>query len=470
MNEICSKIDCNHDRFENSNNCILHCEKDSWYVIDNNGEKDWSNSKGKIQQFWELFKNELKKDDELHEFDNIKFPISYIYDSFSEFELNSQSELINDAQTLKSLSLYNCNFLDKVEIESNNFFYSLSFSKCEFENNLIFDGDVENLDFSECRFKKELKLVSLKNTHLFINNSKFKDRIYSWLCSFKELRVKKSTIKYFKFFKCDFYSKIGLNEVTIDRLSLKKCKFDDELYCEFVNVNISSLKIDSVDNISDAVVFFDVTIRRKFLLSNTNFSNYEFHNFDISDAEKNIKNVSFISNNGFTIFNGVKWGDITQSFDKSTDRDTFRQLKYVNEQQGNIIEANKFYSAEMKAYKKELKDKNNKSLWQDRVIFWLNENVSNFSQNWLKPLGWFFLLGLIAFCVSNFIRISRYFLGEEKFDWINLINACNEFFVYINPFNTSPGNWNPGCWLIFKALSVFLIYQFIISLRRQTRR
>lgn len=466
MNEICSKIDCNLDRFENSDNCILHCEKDSWYVIDNNGKKDWSNSKGKIQQFWELFKNELKKDEELHEFADIKFPISYIYDSFSEFELN------NDAQTLKSLNLYNCTFIDKIEIKSTNFFNSLSFSDCTFKNILIIDGDFKNIDFISCSSNNYLKFVGLENANIYIEGSNFKDEIYSWLCSFKKFRVEITNIKYFKFFRCELFSKMVFNETNIDRLIYKKCKFDDGLYCEFHDVNISSFDIDSVDNISDAVVFFDVTIHRRFLLKNTNLSNYEFHtcNFEKIEEEIKIENVSFISNNGYTIFNGVKWGNISKTFDSSTDRDTFRQLKHVNEKQGNIIEANKFYSAEMKAYKEELKNNKNKFNRQDRFIFWLNEKVSNFSQSWLKPFGWFLLLGFIAFLLSNIHKISTYINNTSCISITTFWNALNLYFVYLNPFNTNAGNWNPIVWLIFKGLSVFIIYQFIISLRRQTRR
>ncbi len=398
-NKTCSHPDCQLEIFENNEKCILHCEKDDWYKPDKNGKKDWSLSKGKIQKFWEFFKNELKKDEELHEFVDIKFPISYIYDSFSKFKLEVRNEIINDSQSIKSLNLYNCSFLDKVEIDSTNFFYSLNFSGCTFENILIINGDIKKLDFCSCFFLKGLKLIYLKDVILYIEGSNFKDRIYSWLCSFGELRVEISNIKYFKFFRCELFSKIRLNEVNVDRLSFIKCKFDDDLYCEFHDVNISSLGIDSVDNISDAVVFFDVTIHRQFLLKNTNLRNYEFHNCDVSCAYKKFKNVAFQSNNGFTIFNGIKWGDIAKTFDFSTDRDAFRQLKYVNEKQGNIIEANKFYSAEMKAYKEEIKEERWKTHWQDKIIFWLNNKVSNFSQNWILPLIWFFVTGAIAFFI-----------------------------------------------------------------------
>ena len=166
----------------------------------------------------------------------------------------------------------------------------------------------------------------------------------------------------------------------------------------------------------------------------------------------------------------MKWGNISKTFDSSTDRDTFRQLKHVNEKQGNIIEANKFYSAEMKAYKEELKNNKNKFNRQDRFIFWLNEKVSNFSQSWLKPFGWFLLLGFIAFLLSNIHKISTYINNTSCISITTFWNALNLYFVYLNPFNTNAGNWNPIVWLIFKGLSVFIIYQFIISLRRQTRR
>ncbi|MCK4312836.1 MAG: hypothetical protein KAW88_08895, partial [Candidatus Cloacimonetes bacterium] len=80
------------------------------------------------------------------------------------------------------------------------------------------------------------------------------------------------------------------------------------------------------------------------------------------------------------------------------------------------------------------------------------------------------LLGFIAFVISNSCKILSYLNDTSKITLTTLWNGINQFFKYLNPFNTSPGEWNSIIWFVFKALSVFIIYQFIISLRRQTRR
>ena len=224
-------------------------------------------------------------------------------------------------------------------------------------------------------------------------------------------------------------------------------------------------------NDSNYFTFSDIQILNEFIIEESNISNLELHNFNASGCDRiRIKNVAFQSNNGFTIFNGVNWGDIRETFDKTTDRDTYRQLKYVNEKQGNIIEANKFYSAEMNAYRKELKDTKWSKRIQDKIIFNLNRCVSNFSQNWVLPFFWFFFNGVVAFVLINYRRIVPYFFSGLELNSNIFWKTVYEYFCFVNPFNNIPNAKNPLVWFIFKVLSVFIIYQFIVSLRRQTRR
>ena len=47
----CSQRDCELEVSGNSDKCILHCEKDDWYDLNDNNEKDWSKSDEKIKYF-----------------------------------------------------------------------------------------------------------------------------------------------------------------------------------------------------------------------------------------------------------------------------------------------------------------------------------------------------------------------------------------------------------------------------------
>ncbi|RXJ99022.1 hypothetical protein CRV02_12570 [Arcobacter sp. CECT 8989] len=57
---MCSIENCNLENFEDKDKCILHCEKDDWYKVQENGYKSWYGSEKKLKLFGErLEKNFL---------------------------------------------------------------------------------------------------------------------------------------------------------------------------------------------------------------------------------------------------------------------------------------------------------------------------------------------------------------------------------------------------------------------------
>ncbi|MGE3300315.1 MAG: hypothetical protein AB7I39_07720, partial [Arcobacter sp.] len=78
----CSHKDCNLEVFENSNKCILHCEKDDWIPkISNEESKNFFSKipilspecKTKLKHFWYIFKQQITED-KVQDFKNIIFP------------------------------------------------------------------------------------------------------------------------------------------------------------------------------------------------------------------------------------------------------------------------------------------------------------------------------------------------------------------------------------------------------------
>ena len=506
MSEICSENECNREVFENRK-CILHCEKDDWYVNEN-GKKDWSKSDEKIKEFWREIRSIISITKiNLIIFKNIKFPLfeQFTTDDLLEHKAgeNISYQWKKDKcfwksgsflEFRKDINFHNCIFYDNILFKCTEFnsvlfvestlmgsFISTDskfFRLLKFDNTIIKGSvnfkatELTEIVIEKC---KEIHKISFNRSTIsafiiiqgksIINDLKFE------LCRFKVLKINDCSINKLELMK---YSSC-LDYMQFEDFKIRKLILNDfDVYnCKTIYLNNCTTDDFIINNLIGQAKFTTLSkliINKLLKIENSNCSNFKFHNFIISNAKKTFNNISFISNKGFTIFNGVKWGDIRKTFDKTTDRDTFRQLKYVNEKQGNIIEANKFYSAEMEAYKKELKGEKWKTHWQDKIIFWLNKKSSNFSQNWLKPLGWFFLIGFIAFVFSNLCKIISYLNDTSKITLTTLWNAIKQFFKYLNPFNTSAGEWNPVIWLVFKALSIFIIYQFIISLRRQTRR
>ena len=547
-NNRCSNPGCRIEVFENGEKCILHCEKDDWFVIDEKGNKDWRQSEDKIKEFWRVVYNLWGRGKSLKK---VFFPPIDDSDKLSNNEgsdLRTKKGILFEFE--KFIKISNSTFLGDFRLN-----YKFKFEGILFDEETKFLGDLEinnvtigiKLQFINVTFSKRCSFIMLNDIMLEFFNTTFTGILnFQSLINLKKLEIANSPkIEKICILKCiinsvnicnnkvfneieivnstindhlklsnrrinilSFKGKCNFNTVTVKgklskQMYFEDCNFDDDFSIEdfrlicsivfksisfskdcdvYINENsIANFEIANLMNDSNYFTISNCRFCSKVVFINGNFSNLEFYNCAFEKSIIFIKNVAFISNTGFTIFNDLKWPEYNDFVKESThneddkdyivksNRDTFRQLKYVNEKQGNIIEANKFYSAEMKAYKEEIKDEKNKTHWQDKFLFCVNWKVSKFSQNWLKPLGWFFLLGFIAFVVSNLCKILSYLNDTSKITLTTIWNAFNQFFEYLNPFNTSPIG-TTIIWFGFKVLSVFFIYQFIISLRRQTRR
>jgi len=62
-------------------------------------------------------------------------------------------------------------------------------------------------------------------------------------------------------------------------------------------------------------------------------------------------------------------------------RDIYRQIKLSLDKQADYINANWFYSLEMKAYEKYLQSKSWKDNFQEKFIFTIHKSISNFGQS-----------------------------------------------------------------------------------------
>jgi hypothetical protein len=211
----------------------------------------------------------------------------------------------------------------------------------------------------------------------------------------------------------------------------------------------------------------------------------KFINCDFSEAEKihiedsDLTEVKFIN---------TEWGEISEKricpnlFEKEPKkaRETYRQLKYALDNQKDHINANEFFSLEMKAYGKSLKWNN----WQDKIIFTINKWTSDFGQSWVKPLLWIFILTFIMSLYLHYkeINLQLIFNGNGGLNWSiigsSFIMMIENFFSTLNIFkifgNSNNNHSNIFCYhtitSIYTILLAFFIYQFIIAVKRKTKR
>ncbi|KGJ97233.1 hypothetical protein, partial [Colwellia psychrerythraea] len=190
-------------------------------------------------------------------------------------------------------------------------------------------------------------------------------------------------------------------------------------------------------------------------LSFANFRKAKFHN-GLDFEQANLKESPNFLN-----------AEINEQF---TNRETFRIIKDSFDKIGNQIDANKYYSYEMRKYKEELKAA--KTLSTERLVFWFNENVSKFGSSIGKP----FLL-MLTCAVIYYLLV----LGYEGNCLYKIYEPANK---YISAFMTQANIFSKGVppygrflkegmefvTLIFHAFFLIFTWHFIVAIKRCTKR
>jgi len=394
---------------------------------------------------------------------------------------------------IKLYYFYDCTFTKDFDFYPNEkeIETEFKFDKCVFTGNIDFNAP-------HCDFKSSIVFISTThdNSHnsllrfhatfserIFIKNIKFKELLNIEFSSLPDkerlyhsiiIRDCNQTIDEISFDGIKVEELI-IRDSHINNISLEKMIISNKL--DIVNIkNISELKLDNVDfeensknrienlTVNDFILkkvsqdakyiqFHHILVQNKFICKRIELKNTYFNDFDISKADKSIQKTSFIDAH----LNSIEWGKIDKI---KTTQDIFRQLKFVNDKQGNHIEANTFYMMEMKKYKDTIKEKN----FQDKIVFYFNETISDFGQSWIKPFVIYLVFGLL-------FSILMYACLPIKDD----ITGKNiEFFkILVDSFNPISKdiikNYSLG-GLIYKVISGLILYQFIMALKRQTKR
>lgn len=304
-----------------------------------------------------------------------------------------------------------------------------------------------------------------------------------------------SNIEYISFNQCDINSEIELRNFKNINLNIhktilhKSVLFQNNKY-NSLNIEFSTFKelVSFEDSIFGDVLFKDVVF-----LNYVNFKDTTFK------KELDLSKISFKENVDFL---NIK------VYENNINRETARIIKHSFEKQDNIIEANKFYAIEMEKREKELREKKPFD-WLNWLVFKFHKLSSNYSQDWLLALLWIVFFGITAslyeiyllctcsFNLINLITINLFLISpiiiNQKFDKFNqyyflVLYLFSYFFIVtncfpiepektmsfaktINPFSTMTGNYDIDILqLLFKIIIAYLIYQFIISIRQNTRR
>jgi len=448
---------------------------------------------------------------------------------FSKISL--ESRIIFENVTFEKTILFSWKNLTSIHFDNVNFkeaidFTSFILKSCKFintvfENKINFEKATFNiLNFENSTFKHK---VSFKDGKIN-GNSNFKNVIFEKGANFQKQKFKQANSTDRIDFSDGKYGVIDFSNSIIDmNIKITDSKFKSIIWrnttlskttnCIIRNIETDEFILDYYNSESEEKVLFDfVKINNILKINYVNFNEEKFNQLNLTSAIVEIENSSF--NNNF--FNSIKWGTVSEHRYKAS-RDIFRQLKFYSEQQKNFIDADAFYSLEMKERKKELREESRKlkrfewikHFFTDTAVFYIHEKTSNFSQNWLLPIIWLFLLGMIGIIFKNFnisiLSENIYFLlpasillfllpliykkyekikkfiaywylfiptialyiafSKDKLDDIAIMINPSKIFISVSS-TTISGEF---IYLLYKIAVLFLVYQVIIAMKKKVR-
>ena len=330
------------------------------------------------------------------------------------------------------------------------------FYSCRFTNDVYFNmSDKDILLIEHCIFEKDFYIN--KNPHPQEDNNK---------------NVK---INQLEMNKCIFKNNFLIESCEISNYRIIDIEFEGNV--KFFNVELYDMHKNADAEESGwftnsifykSAIFEKVKFKKFIQFKYTTFENYtlfrdilfdEGLDLDYANIEKEIN------------FFGIEGLD-SKASKKNTSRETYRAIKKSFDKIGNHIEANKYFSLEMKKHKVELKDKPIKGYLQEKSIFWINEKMSNFGQSFMRPIG------LIVFFS---IMYGLIIYGNEH-HWLMNINpnwseALNSFMHWLNypfkefkPLEKILKKDYEVMSLIFNIIFSVLTWQTIVAVKRYTKR
>lgn len=519
--------------------------------------------------------------------ENILEDFSYIIDAFKKVYFTNCSfnnEMMSN-RYFKYYS--NCTFneilnvkadliyVDKSEAEKNEsklniFGDKYRYFKCIFEEDVIVKNDNNynyicyNL-FYDCSFKKDVFAEKVRVNSSFIYLSSFKELFNKERkSSEKEVRehIEKYSFKNISIVDCEFDDSFKLNCIenseleeikseyncqeielscfTIKDFLIKDTKFRKKLELKNAQVNSISFTNSNVDGIFDLFKskFERARFYKSIFLDFSGLEEVEFGKegtytedyqtkfiYTTFMSFSNFRRAKFYSGLDFERVNLKEQPNFLRVFINpiNTNRETFRIIKNSFDDVGNRLEANRFFTKEMQAYKNELyntivkenndiidlksKGKRNevklyknsedyKKYRRARWVFNTNELISEFGENYFRP---FFIL-IFSVIVYTLITLWNkcYFKKHEyvtSWDWVNnaswakwyfeshdyfmswqwfdvISKFLNEFAVNVLPFRifVKDRNGIEFISLFFYIWFAILIWQIIIAVKRHTQR
>ncbi|MEK6479620.1 hypothetical protein WJR50_18895 [Catalinimonas sp. 4WD22] len=257
-------------------------------------------------------------------------------------------------------------------------------------------------------------------------------------------------------------SSLNVNNFDIGELSFKNTVHQDKSI--FTNVSANSFKMEGMVN-SGNLTFYDLkhievpnkSENNDFIIKDTNLGKTFFVNSDFSEYDSvNIEGSDLTEIKSIA----TKWPKKLNQNNAESRRETYRQLKLLMANSHDKVNELHFHYKEMEAYLDLLNENDGKIA--DRINLWISKESNDFGENYLKPIGYFFLFGF--WCYLFVLLISDY---PPSY----IINRPDNFIEFLNPvhkfnFIENLHPWSSVLDFVGRIISSFFIYQTITAFRR----
>jgi hypothetical protein len=389
---------------------------------------------------------------------------------------NKKHVLMNES----FIDFRNVNFVKKVTIKDNKFFYDeeefIFFSS---ENEPRFLNKVR-FELTDCIFQDEFSLTENIPNQMILSN-----------CDFNGVSLSNIDIKT----KDEYSDKLEIRNCNIQNLYIQHCQFDipisiitqshlnsiiEELYISDVvfkkAVYIQSYKINSIDmegitfeadfGVSYSYLYNQIFIHACEFEGAMNFEETDCYaqlDFDKSQFKshtvfKNTKlhegiKLDYVNLGTLVNFFGLKELDAKKSIE-NTSQESYRIIKNQFDKIGNNFEANKYHSLELAKARK-----TSPICSLDYIVLLFHFVFSIHSKNWLLSLFWIAMVGIFtAFCLSGFRFMEYKNFLYESVKYISIVNLDDEL------------KKHPILFVFNKASLGYLYYLFVTAIRKNTRK
>ncbi|VEJ09841.1 hypothetical protein [Actinobacillus delphinicola] len=380
------------------------------------------------------------------EFHSGVFVLNIKFDHRNEMiNRNRKQTLSNYQQVLGDVNLNNVGRVNDLIYFSKD---NLQFKYCYFNNVLWIENSNINSSFlisnnlihelfiNKCSFMEGYELTELITNK--INSFKLYDSLFYIPFIFNKMKINIFLVK-----NSIFKGNLDLSNSSFDEIYLINSKFEDNCYISDIKFNsmenkyclfnINKCYFNKIVNFGGSNLIGGLKIERTFFLSEVNFKDCEIN-------------------------------------DNKTNRETYRLIKNSLDKNGDIIEANKYFVEEMKAYNREISWKKNPA---EKILLHFNEIISNFGSSYIIPLL-LIIITMIIYSIIVFEFDHRYMedisnlpLYKESIFSCNLWNNIAKNFSYFN-FKLKPGM--EFISLLFYIFWGICTWHLIVAVKRHTKR